>query len=100
MPRRRALPISTMSYTLSLAYEKLFEMPILSNLYPGASSFLQMIRNGSQHSETKETGGSITDDDKGGKDEDKGSESGQVGILVCLQLVYRVRLCSTVDDIQ
>ncbi len=47
VPRRRALPISTMSYSLSVAYERLFEMPLSPHLFPAAKSFLKMFREGS-----------------------------------------------------
>eukprot|EP00794_Sanderia_malayensis_P004613 gene4613-5219_t len=51
VPRRRALPISTMSYCLSMVYERLFEMPLSPNLFPASKSFLKMIREGNEHGE-------------------------------------------------
>ena len=48
VPRRRALPISTMSYSLSLAYERLFETPFTPHLFPAAKEFLKLIKEGKE----------------------------------------------------
>ena len=49
VPRRRALPIATMTYSLSVNYERIFEMPIANNVFPAARNFLRMLKDGAKH---------------------------------------------------
>ena len=51
VPRRRALPISTMTFSLSVLYARLFELPLPIDLFREAGIISRLIRNGGKHSD-------------------------------------------------
>lgn len=51
VPRRRALPISTMTFSLSVLYARLFELTLPIELFREAGIILRLIRDGGKHSD-------------------------------------------------
>ena len=50
VPRKRALPISTMTFSLSVLYFRIFELPLPVNMFQDAGIILRLIKDGGQHS--------------------------------------------------
>ena len=43
------MPISTITYSLSVAYEKIFELPLPANVFVTSKTFIKMLKNGKMH---------------------------------------------------
>ena len=50
VPRRRAVPISTMTFSLSMSYARLFELPLPITLFKEAETIVRLIKDGGSHS--------------------------------------------------
>lgn len=49
IPRRRAVPISTMTFCLSVSYARTFELPLPCDLFQDAGAVMRLIKDGRKH---------------------------------------------------
>ena len=70
VPRRRALPISTMTFSLSTSYLRLFELPLPVSLFREAGTIIGLIRDGRKHSEGQTSSRSKENEQKRSAEED------------------------------
>ena len=75
VPRRRALPISTMTFSLSTSYLRLFELPLPISLFREAGTIVGLIRDGKKHWEGRTS-------DKGKENEQKRSTEEETSFSV------------------
>ena len=73
------MPISTITYSLSVAYEKIFELPLPANVFVTGKNFMKMMKSGKMHVEDAITAENSKVKSKNKQDDVTGSINRLVG---------------------